>query len=45
MEIIVSVSSANKKFGTGEFIGISHQFIQMGQFEFNIEQNMNDSNK
>jgi hypothetical protein len=36
------VSSANQKVGMKVFLGLSHQFIQMGQSGFNTEQNQND---
>jgi hypothetical protein len=37
------VSSANLKVRINVILGLSHQFIQMGQSAFNMEQNQNDS--
>ena len=36
------VSSAYQKVGIKVILGLSHQFIQMGQSGFNVEQNLND---
>ena len=36
------VSSARVKVGMNVILGLSHQFIQMGQLGFNAEQSQND---
>ncbi len=36
------VSSANQKVGMNVILGLSHQFIQMGQLGFNVEQSQNN---
>ena len=36
------VSSANQKVGMNVILGLSQQFIQMGQLGFNAEQSQND---
>jgi hypothetical protein len=36
------VSSANQKVGMKVVLGLSHQFMQMGQSGFNMKQNQND---
>jgi hypothetical protein len=36
------VSSTNQKVGMKVILGLSHQFIQMGQLGFNVGQNLND---
>ena len=36
------VSSANQRVGMSVILGLSHQFIQMGQLGFNVEQIQND---
>ena len=36
------VSSVNQKFGMNVILGLTHQFIQMGQSWFNAEQNQNN---
>ena len=36
------VSSANQKVGVTVILGLSHQFIQMGQSGFNVEQSQKD---
>ena len=37
------VSSTKQKVGLKVILGLSHQFIQMGQLGFNAEENQNDS--
>ncbi len=36
------VSSTNQRVGMSVILGLSHQFIQMGQLGFNAEQSQND---
>ena len=36
------VSSANQRVGMKVILGLSHQFIQMGQSGFNVEQSQNN---
>ena len=36
------VSSANQRVGMNVILGLSQQFIQMGQLGFNAEQSQND---
>ena len=36
------VSSANQRVGMSVILGLSHQFIQMGQLGFNAEQSQNN---
>ena len=36
------VSSANQRVGMNVILGLSQQFIQMGQLGFNVEQSQND---
>ncbi len=36
------VSSANQRVSMSVILGLSHQFIQMGESGFNVEQRQND---
>ena len=36
------VSSTNQRVGMNVILGLSQQFIQMGQLRFNAEQSLND---
>ena len=36
------VSSTNQRVGMSVILGLSHQFIQMGELGFNAEQSRND---